>query len=223
MTFFKDIDECADYMITHFKFARTKENMKFAEKYFEFNQNLKSFINKEYKWDCLGTMNVLVINNFLMISRPPRVIGVGKACQKIFLRNEMFRLDTQHTDEDEVFLKELKETKTEVYNQNLYELSIRDNMIKNLKEIKENYNVQILESVKIVKEVNSILNECTNQKIDISKLTNTETKSSPEEIYPIIEELTNMLLLLKDVDMTENLKKLATIIYKNYKIVKFSC
>lgn len=220
MTFFKDIDECTDYMITHFKFSLSKENIIFAEKYFEFNKDIKDFIDKKYNWHCLGTMNVLVINNFLMISRPPRVIGNGKACQKIFIRNEMFRLDTQHTDEDEVFLKELKETKTEVYNQNVYELSIRDNMIKNLKEIKENYNVQILESVKIVKEVNSILNECSNQKIDISKLTNIESKASPEEIYPIIEELTNMLLLLKDIDMTENLERLYSHIYKNNKSIK---
>lgn len=222
MTFFKDIDECTDYMITHFKFSLSKENIKFAEKYFEFNQNLKSFMNKEYKWDCLGTMNVLLINNFLMISRYPRVVNTGKASQKIFIKNEMFRLDTQHTDDDEVFLKELKETKTEVYNQNIYELSIRDNMIKNLKEIKESYNVQILESVKIVKEVNSILNECTKEKIDISKLTNLEIKSSPEEIYPIIEELSNMLLLLKDIDMTEKLEGLYRSIYKNDNTIKLS-
>lgn len=201
--FYKDIQELKDIV----KPLCYDEKITLCEEYFELNKKIENFINKKYSF-CLSkhTKNSLLINDFIcFIYDKDKSYNLG-----LYVEKDNFVIKKQlitEKNQNPLRMSEKMEFSNGFNQIDLNGFS-RSIMRNNMKAIGEHYNSEILESLETLTHIKDFIITMRYEKFKIFDYLDKDKIYEFNELCKKLEDIANVFLLTKDLDITSILEKI---------------
>lgn len=196
--FFESREELKDFLIKDFSISMTVINEQFINDFFELNQSIKRFINSDFTFSVGSHTSEYIINDFAGFDFHDRYDFHKNYHMDI--KRSTFSIKSESVDVID-FALGANDFPTQYRMKSLEDINIKKFIKENFRFINKNNRKKFELAFDFLQVVKEILSIATKNGLEMKEIINLNSTYNKKELVVIMEDIRNLLLITKDIDI----------------------